>query len=86
MTEPTPPSTGIPRPSRPKTRRSGRAAERHSFVASRVGEYDATALGTAMSARLEAEAAAAAAGPVGLFPSGDERRWVPIGPSVTRAF
>ncbi|MEQ7008576.1 hypothetical protein ABN028_20595 [Actinopolymorpha sp. B17G11] len=85
MTEPTPPSTGTSRPSRPRTRRSGRAAERHSFVASRVGEYDATALASAMSDRLAAEASAAGV-PMELFPSGDERRWVPIGPSVTRAF
>jgi hypothetical protein len=75
-------------------RRSGRAAERQSFVAARAGEYDDQALAAAMAERRERELAdqgrdrveAEALPPRDrAFAVGDVRRWVPIGPSVIRA-
>ncbi len=61
---------------------------RQAFVASRVGEYDAAAVADAVQALIDAPLPTTATGraaalPKG-FPTGDVRRWVPIGPSVAR--
>lgn len=88
-------SADQPAPIRPG--RTGRAAQREAFVDARAGTFDDAALSDAMATllteapapkargRKATKAAAAAPGTAKAFPTGDVRRWVPIGPSVVRA-
>lgn len=64
----------------------GRANQRQAFVAQRSGEFDQAALDEAMARLLtDDDVAGDSAGPAPLaFPSSDNQRWVPIGPSVVR--
>ena len=75
-----------------KAARRGRSRQRQSYVDQQAGEFDQHALDVAMArylARAEAPAAPApsarpAMRPSLVFPTGNQRRWVPIGPSVVR--
>lgn len=69
-----------------KSRKRGRALQREAFVESRRGTFDERALAEA-TAKLLTRKPRKTKGATELqaaFPTGDVKRWVPIGPSVVR--